>query len=359
MYRAHSIAVVVPAYNEEGLVGGVVRALPAFVDWIYAVDDSSTDRTVSEIRRVAAEAADERPPTGRTPPVLAARLRDEERIGRTVLLRHRRNFGAGGAIKTGYLAALRDGADLVATIDGDGQMDPRMLSRFLDPIVDGDAEYVKGTRLLSSEARRGMSHFRLLGNAVLTGLTRLASGYWQVTDSQNGYTAISREALLRVDAAGLYEYYGYLNDLLTKLGVERMRVVEVPHPCRYANETSHIVYHHYIPKVSWLLFLDFCWRLRVQFEERATQSVVVSYAGSIALGLVGCLLVAATLLSGPVVEAGGYWWFEVVATLFATSLALFGLAVRLDVSSTRGWQRNEPPVTPERPPSADPGGESR
>jgi len=121
------------------------------------------------------------------------------------VLSHDEQRGAGGAVKTGYLAALDGDADLVATVDGDGQMDPRRLDRFLDPLVDGDADYAKGTRLSRREHTAGMPAFRLFGNRLLTLLCRLSSGYWSLTDPVNGYTAIRREALKAIDPASAYE----------------------------------------------------------------------------------------------------------------------------------------------------------
>ena len=159
-------------------------------------------------------------------------------------IRHERNRGAGGAIKTGYLAALQDDlfVGIVATIDADGQMDSGLLPRFLDPIVESDAEYTKGNRLLDPEAREEMPAFRLFGNAMLTFLTKIASGYWKTMDPQNGYTAIATPALAAVDVEELYEYYGYCTDLLIKLNVERVRVADVAMPARYGEETSSIKY---------------------------------------------------------------------------------------------------------------------
>lgn len=297
MYREHVVGVVIPAYNEEGFVRSVIEGIPSFVDRIYAIDDRSTDGTWDEIR--AAAAADTAARTGEktttdaeapletdaagdgTTQILSHRSVGDgyaenalfERasvhgpVGRVVPVRHESNRGAGGAIKTGYLAALEDdlSVDIVATIDADGQMDSRMLPRFLDPIVEDTADYTKGNRLLDPNTREEMPAFRLFGNSLLTFLTKIASGYWKTMDPQNGYTAISTEALSAVDVEELYEYYGYCTDLLIRLNVERARVADVGMPARYGDETSSIKYEEYIRKVSLLLLRGFLWRLKTRY----------------------------------------------------------------------------------------------
>ncbi|RQG94023.1 glycosyltransferase family 2 protein [Natrarchaeobius chitinivorans] len=273
MYRDHSIGVVVPAYNEEGFIGDVIREMPAYVDAIFVVDDCSTDGTwdeVLEAARAGDQATDEADPreplvTDGGASALSRRATVHDRIDRVVPIQHRENRGAGGAIKTGYLAALEDAVDVTVTVDGDGQMDLSQMSRLLDPIVEGDADYAKGNRLLYREFRSAMPTFRFVGNAILTFLTKIASGYWKLMDPQNGYTAISHYALANVGVENLYEYYGYCNDLLVKLNAKGMRVADVAMPAVYGDEESSITYSTYIRKVSWLLLRDFLWRLKVKY----------------------------------------------------------------------------------------------
>ncbi|MBA7633202.1 hypothetical protein ES703_40764 [subsurface metagenome] len=154
--------------------------------------------------------------------------------------------------------------DVIVVMAGDNQMDPDYLPDILAPVVEGRADYSKGNRLLSPESRRGMSRWRLFGNLVLTFLNKVASGYWHVVDPQNGYTAISRRTLERIDLDSIYPWYGYPNDMLIKLNVYGFRVVDVPHPARYGNEKSKITYGKYILKVSWLLLKGFFWRLKMK-----------------------------------------------------------------------------------------------
>ena len=305
MHRDHTVGVVVPAYNEAGFVGDVILEMPAFVDRIYVVDDASTDDTWEEVLEAARR--DQGRLTERETELeridsssrgvatdggglLAERAAVHSRIGRVVPIQHDENRGAGGAIKTGYLAALDDGVEITVTVDGDGQMDTELLPRFLDPIVEGTADYVKGNRLLYKEYRREMSKWRFLGNSILTFLTKIASGYWKMMDPQNGYTAISKYALENVAIADMYEYYGYCNDLLVKLNAKGMRVADVAMPAKYGDEQSHITYSTYIRKVSFMLLRNFLWRLKVRYLVLDFHPLALFYyfgAVTSALGLVG------------------------------------------------------------------------
>lgn len=274
MYRDHTIGVVIPAYNEEGFIGDVIREMPEFVDCVFVVDDCSTDNTWSEVMEAAREDREAFAPDAVAKDTravadgggsLAGRATRHDMIGRVVPIKHEENRGAGGAIKTGYLAARDDGMDVTATVDGDGQMDLSQLRKLLDPIVEGDADYAKGNRLLYKEYRSEMPKFRFLGNSILTFLTKISSGYWKTMDPQNGYTAISGYALDNVGVEGMYEYYGYCNDLLVKLNTKGMQVADVAIPAVYGDEESSIQYSTYIRKVSGMLLRNFLWRLKVKY----------------------------------------------------------------------------------------------
>ena len=281
MYRNHSVAVVVPAYNEAGFVGDVIRRIPEYVDRIYAVDDGSTDDTWAEIQAAARDVNEStRVETARHPTL-------DERV---VPIRHTRNRGVGGAIKTGYQRARDDRIDVTAVMGGDDQMRPSHIDRFLDPIVEGRAAYTKGNRLLDAETRAGMPGFRKVGNYMLSALTKLASGYWEIGDPQNGYTAISLEALDRIALDEMYEFYGYCNDLLVTLNVHGFRVEDVPRQCNYADEESHIDYRTYIPRVSGMLLRNFLWRLREQYLRGSVHPAALCYTMGMATSVVGTLL---------------------------------------------------------------------
>ncbi|MGQ3410661.1 glycosyltransferase family 2 protein [Natrinema sp. LN54] len=352
MYREHTIGVVVPAYNEEGFVGDVIREMPAFVDRIYVVDDRSTDRTWDEITASArADATDwnrsdgtygdglatadggavggsaETAPVDSISDTLERRASVHDPIGRVVPIRHRENRGAGGAILTGYLAALDGGSEITVTVDGDGQMDLSQMPKLLDPVVEG-ADYAKGNRLLSAEYRAEMPPFRFVGNSVLSLLTKIASGYWKVSDPQNGYTAISRHALETIAVEELYEYYGYCNDLLVTLNANRMRVADVAIPSVYGEEESGITYRTYIPKVSGMLLRNFLWRLKSRYLVVDFHPLVLFYLFGVASAFVGVLSGLWSLLTAartreedPDSSGGGSRTRD---ALTSAALALFG-----------------------------------
>lgn len=254
MYKNRSIAVVVPAYREELLIRPTLESIPDYVDRVYAVDDASPDRTGAIIEELAA--ADPRI----TP------------------LHHPANRGVGGAIVSGYRQALADRIDIVAVMAGDNQMDPAFLPELLDPVVEGRVDYAVGNRLINPLFRKGMSKWRFVGNSVLTLLTKFASGYWQLMDPQNGYTAISRRALETISLDAIYPRYGYCNDLLVWLNTYGFRVKNVPHPARYGLERSKIKYSTYIVRLSWLLFNAFLWRMKMKYVVLSFHPLVFFYA---------------------------------------------------------------------------------
>jgi len=309
VYRNAVVGVVVPAYNEEGFVGEVIDTVPDFVDRVYAIDDCSTDGTWGEIRRHAAE-------TNRSWPPTDGAVFDR----RVIAIRHDENGGVGAAVKTGYRRALADEVDAVAVMNGDGQMPPQMLDRLLDPVVEGAADYAKGNRLVFPDYREGMSAWRLFGNAVLSGLNKVASGYWRLSDPQNGYTVISRRALERVPVDDLYDEYGFCNHLLVNLNAAGMTVADVALPAVYGAEQSDIRYSTFVPMLSWLLLRSFLWRLKTQYVVFDFHPLVAFYA----FGVVGATTSVAVLAG-----AAGATGAGVGAPLSRVVLAVVGLLVLL------------------------------
>jgi len=269
MYTDQTVAVVVPAYNESGFVGDVIETIPTFVDRVYVIDDHSTDDTWAEITETAAAVNNS----------VTATDGGAEFDQRVVPIQHDQNRGVGGAIKTGYLRAREDEIDVTAVMGGDGQMDPTVLDRIIDPIVEGKADYVKGNRLINEHHHEQMPRFRRIGNRMLTALTKIASGYWKVGDPQMGYTAISLDALQAADIEEMYEFYGYCNDLLVRLNVSGQTVADVPSPINYGDEQSHISYLSYIPRVSLMLLRTFLWRLWSGRHSAKGVSLLVLYVG--------------------------------------------------------------------------------
>ena len=261
MYKEHSIGVVIPSHNEENHIKDTIETLPDFIDKIYVVDDGSTDKTAEVVKM----------------------LTDE----RVHLFQHEVNRGPGAAVVTGYEAALKNEMDVIVKMDGDNQMDPEQLPNLLDPIVEGRADYTKGNRLLSPEYRKGMSKWRFFGNSILTFLTKIGSGYWQMMDPQNGYTVISRRALERINVDSIYPYYGYLNDILVRLNIYGYRVMDIVMPARYGTERSSIKYSKYIVKVSLMLLRNFFWRLKMKYIVFSFHPLILFYMLGIVLTPIG------------------------------------------------------------------------
>lgn len=226
MYRGVRVAVVVPAYQEAMHISRTLDGLPDFVDRVFVVDDASTDHTAALVQ-----------------------ARGE---GRVTLFRHTENRGVGAAIATGYARALEVGAEVVAVMGGDGQMDPCDLAPLLDPLCAGDAGYAKGNRLSWPGAHRLMPPSRWLGNHILSWLTRRVTGL-RVHDSQCGYTAVTREGLMRIELDRLWPRYGYPNDLLGAFARADVPVAEVPVRPIYAGEKSGIRLRHALFVIPFVL----------------------------------------------------------------------------------------------------------
>lgn len=263
LFRAYKIGVVVPAYNEERLIQETIDGIPAYVDKIYVINDASIDHTAEIINSM-------------TDP-------------RVFPIHHEVNKGVGAAIINGYKQALADEMDMVAVMAGDNQMDPYELPKLIMPIIEGKADYAKGNRLLSKEMRQGMSPWRAFGNGMLSMLTKIGSGYWNIADPQNGYTVISRHALETIDLDSIYTYYGYCNDMLLKMNAFGMRVIDVTIPARYGSEKSKIQYGKYIRKVAPMLFRGFLWRLKMKYMVLDFHPLVLFYFASMVLFPLGLL----------------------------------------------------------------------
>jgi dolichol-phosphate mannosyltransferase len=227
---AVKIAVVIPCYNVSKHVLGVIAAIGPECCRIYAVDDCCPEASGD---------------------LIEAQCRDS----RVKVLRNPQNGGVGAAVKRGYQAALAEGMDIVVKIDGDGQMDPVLLGRFVQPILDQEADYTKGNRFLELDALKAMPTVRLIGNSALSFMTKFSSGYWDIFDPTNGYTAIHREALSRLPLAKISERYFFESDMLFRLNLARAVVVDVPMAARYADEVSNL-------KISAVAGEFFCKHLR-------------------------------------------------------------------------------------------------
>jgi len=263
MYKDKSVCVVVPAYNESSQIGKVLSTMPDFVDKIVVVDDASKDDTVDVARQY------------------------QDKIGKIEVIQHETNQGVGAAISTGYIWARDKAYDVTAVMAGDGQMDPLELGKVIDPVVDGSADYVKGNRLFYGDAWNMIPHYRYLGNSFLSLMTKIASGYWHIADSQSGYTAISLIALKRINLDKIYNDYGMPNDLLIKLNQYDFRVCDVHiRPVYNVGEKSGIKLMRVIPRISWLLFKGFWRRLIFKYVIKDFHPLVFFYLLSFLLLIV-------------------------------------------------------------------------
>jgi glycosyltransferase involved in cell wall biosynthesis len=310
MLDGKRVAVVVPAYDEERLVGETLRGIPGFVDRVYVVDDASKDATAER----AAEVGDPR----------------------VEVIRHERNAGVGAAIVSGYRRALEEGIDVACVMAADNQMDPVELADLVGPVARGEVEYAKANRLVSGEAWTVIPRTRYLGNAVLSLLTKIASGYWHVADSQAGYTAVSSDALRRLDLGRVYERYGFPNDMLVHLNVQNARVRDVPsRPIYDVGETSGIKLRRVVPRISWLLFKGFWWRMLQKYVIRDFHPLVFFYAFGVLMTSLGLLLgvveVVLRVLGNEITAAT----IVLVAVLFIAGLQLTLFAMWFDMEANK------------------------
>jgi glycosyltransferase involved in cell wall biosynthesis len=242
VFRKLRVSVVIPAFNEAAKIAATVERVPELADHVVVIDDASHDETSANTPRSA----------------------------RVELVRHDANAGVGAAIATGYRRSLAAGCDVAVVMAGDGQMDPADMPALLEPIANGDADYVKGNRFKHPDIWSEMPPTRIVGNVLLSAATRVTSGYSHVFDSQCGYTAIHRRALTAIDLDVLWARYGYPNDLLSRLYVAGVRVVDVPVRPIYGQQwRSGINISTALHPLPWVLLRSWGTRLAAQAIKRA------------------------------------------------------------------------------------------
>ncbi len=241
----HGVAVVVPCYRETAHVLAVLKDIGPEVATIYVVDDACPDGTGAMVER---------------------QCKDK----RVRVIHHDRNKGVGGATITGYRQALADGHDIVVKLDGDGQMDATMIPRLVHPLVDGNADYAKGNRLHGVHGVSEMPWSRIFGNLVLSFASKFSSGYWNVLDPTNGFTAIHAEALKALPLDELSEGYFFESDMLAHLGLARAVVRDIPMTARYGNEQSGIRIPKIVPEFIAKHIRATCRRLLLTYFIRET-----------------------------------------------------------------------------------------
>lgn len=303
MLSDKTIAVVVPAHNEVTQIGNVIESMPDFVDRIVVVNDCSTDDTAEIVRGfwktplnkgISIKNITEQPVEGRfehANQVMQIELKkdlsylipsevenSDAETERIILISNSENGGVGSAIARGYKWCRDYGIDCVAVMDGDGQMDPGDLEKLCRPIVDEKIDYVKGNRLVHRTARMIMPKVRYWGNSVLSFLTKFASGYWHISDTQSGYNAISKKALNAIEIHRIYRSYGAPNDILVKLNIAMCTVKEVEiKPVYDIGEKSKMRILKVVLPISWLLFKSFFERIWMRFFIRDFHPLFLLY----------------------------------------------------------------------------------
>jgi glycosyltransferase involved in cell wall biosynthesis len=230
-----SIAVVIPSFRVTEHILEVIKNIGPEVDRIYVIDDACPDKSGEFVK-------------------------NHSKDKRVQVLFHDTNQGVGGAVVTGYKAALADNIDVVVKVDGDGQMDPRLILTIAKPVLEGNADYSKGNRFDSLENLFSMPRTRIFGNAVLSLWSKLSSGYWNITDPTNGFTAIHRKALEAIQLDKLRKTYFFESDLLFRLSIVNAVVMDVPMVSVYGNEKSNL-------KIRKVIF-EFPWRHTVNLHKR-------------------------------------------------------------------------------------------
>ncbi|MBF0524509.1 MAG: glycosyltransferase family 2 protein [Deltaproteobacteria bacterium] len=324
MYRGKKISLVIPAYNEEKLIRPTLENLPELLDQVYVVDDCSPDN-----QNAVVEACSKKDP-------------------RVTLLKHEVNQGPGGAIITGYLQSSLDGHDITVVVGGDNQMDLSEVTNFLDPIIDGRADYTKGNRFLLSKLEDTLDKMpktRLIGNWIITGLTKVASGYYSSMDVVDGYTAISKEAIDTINWKKAWKRYGYPMDFLIRMNAYGFRCLDIPRTAIYlpGERQSQIKGFNYALRVSPMLFRNFMWRLQFKYLYRSFHPLVLFYTIGFILTPVGAMglaylaydkfFQAGRIVTGPITI--------LIALVFLMGMQFFLFAMLFDMQENKNEYREE------------------
>lgn len=310
MYKGRMIAAVVPAHNEAAHIRDVITGLPGTVDHIVIVDDKSSDDTA----------------------VLAETSGDP----RVHVIRHEHNTGVGGAIISGHKRALELGADIDVIFAGDDQMDPAYLEALLDPIVDEGYGFTKANRFYSSTSYQGMPAYRVFGNVLLSFANKAASGYWNLFDPQNGYTATSAEVLRRLDLDVISQGYEFENDFLLNLNILGVPARDIPIPARYGSEVSGIKLRKVIPAIGGMLFAGFFRRVFLKYVVGSFSPIALFLFSGLLLWLWSAVFGAWTIYEtiGPGSATTGTVLLAVVPFLMGFQLIL--TALTLDIQASPG-----------------------
>lgn len=312
MLNNKTIAVVITAYNEEKQIGKVIETIPDFVDRIVIVNDCSKDNTGNVIEKYIGK---DKTKTIKiknvynkiepnkynladiliqqelvaeiqafTPSEVVNKDTDDDRI---ILINHKKNAGVGAVVATGYKWCKDHDIDCIVKIDGDGQMDPGEINNICKPVIVEGIDYVKGNRLLHRSSWLVIPRIRFMGNSILSILTKIASGYWHVSDTQTAFTAISKDALHAIDLKKLYKSYGYPNDILVRLNIAFCTLKEVEiKPVYSIGEKSKMKIFKVILPISMMLLRSFFKRLWIKYLFRDFHPLFILYHMALILLLI-------------------------------------------------------------------------
>lgn len=293
MKNGKKIAIVMPAYNEERLIENAISMLPDYIDRIIVINDASKDKTKEIVESLS------------------------YLNNKILLINHEINKGVGGAIATGYKECIEESIDIAVVMAGDSQMDPRDLPELIKPIIHDEADFAKGNRLFWENSWRTIPKIRFIGNSCLSLLTKLVSGYWDIADSQCGYTAINNKALNLINWDKMYKRYGQPNDLLVRLNIFNLKVVDVPvRPVYNIGEKSGIKPLLIIPKFIFLLTKLFFYRINEKYLIRNTHPVFLFYFFGIILSILNIPLIVRLISRW--IEYGSVPEITVLSVIFVT-----------------------------------------
>lgn len=294
-FKDKNIAVIVPAYNEEKLIKKTLLNIPDYIDKIFVVDDCSSDSTNSIIKKFIETVS-----------------RDIELITNEV------NRGVGYSIKKGYTKSISSKADIAVVMAGDNQMDPKYLPSLLDPLIEDGINYSKGNRLRHKD-RKKMPLFRRFGNNLLTFINKISTGFWNISDPQNGYTAIKVDSINKLDLSNVYDRYGYCNDILIEANVHNLNVVDVNMPPVYQDERSDIRIGNYIVSLSYLLTKGFFRRIHIKYGGNNFNPILVIFYLSLIFGFLTFVQFGKAILF--FISEGNFPLLTTILSLFTFTMA--------------------------------------
>ena len=304
------IFVVIPSYKVKKHIVNVVENIPNFVDSIVVIDDACPQQSVNYVK-------------------------EQIDINNFHVLFHETNKGVGGAVISGYRYALENGADIVVKVDGDGQMDPNQIEKLASPIVSGIAGYAKGNRFRDHHKLRDMPKIRLFGNSILSFMMKVCSGYWNIMDPTNGFTAISKKSLGLVNLDNLNERYYFESDILVKLNIENVVVQDVDISARYQGEESSLSVYSVVREFPILMFKSIIERIFFKYYLYDFNMASIYILIGLPLLLFGSIFGVVIWINGTLDNVYNSVGTVMIAVLSITLGVQFLLqAINIDIAST-------------------------